>query len=90
MAKDDTREVSYKGQSIDFGFYGKSLKVFKEKGDIKSPHFQRMVLGRKMKLEVDVGVQISDNYGLVLCSSIGGGDGRIELRLGGYWDVRDV
>lgn len=36
MAKDDTREVSYKGQSIDFGFYGKSLKGFKQKGDIKS------------------------------------------------------
>lgn len=49
-----------------------------------------MVLGRKTRLEVDVGVQISDNYGLVLGTSTGGGDGWIELRLGGYWDVRDV
>lgn len=34
MAKDETREVSYKGQSTEFGFYGKSLKGFKQKGDI--------------------------------------------------------
>lgn len=78
MAKDETREVNYEGQTTEFEFFGKSLNIFKQKDDTNSLHFQRMVLGKEIRLEVDVGVQTTGKYSLVLGSSIGGGDGWIE------------
>lgn len=47
-----------------------------------------MALGREARIVVDVRVQTSDKYNLVLGSSIGDGEGWLELRrVDSYWDV---